>query len=282
MRAAPIVASLLFACVAAPSALAQSGVSPSAAAPLGLGAGAPQSAGPPWLGVFINAGMHGVYIQEIIDDSPADRAGLEAGDEVLAVMNQRVHTPSQLIAEIGRHQVGDVVDLRFRRRGRRLERSVTLDAKPSEEDILHRRLVGKRAEALQAPVVSGDAGARLAELRGRVVVLLFAATECESCATLHRMLSRFVDRYADREAVAFVLSREPRARLARFAEQHRPSFTVLHDVGGAVASRYYITQEPTVIVIERDGRVSYVGIGGEDRLAIALEAAQRALTRGDL
>ncbi|WP_428264894.1 redoxin domain-containing protein [Haliangium sp.] len=266
MRAVALALGLVIACAAAAPGWAQ----PAPAKP-------PQRA---WLGVFIRPGLHGVYVQEIIDQSPAEITGLEVGDELLAVSGQRVNTPTELIAAIDAHPVGATVELTLWRSGRVLRREAVLDAKPDEEDILHRRLVGKRAPELRAPTVSGDAIGDLGRLRGRVVLLLFAASGCESCASLHRRLSRFVDRNADSALAAFLISRESRSSLSAWADSHKPSFTVLHDVGGGVAGRYYVTQEPTVMVIDRDSTVLYVGIGGEDRLEIAAEVAGRALARG--
>jgi peroxiredoxin len=112
-----------------------------------------------------------------------------------------------------------------------------------------------------------------------VVVLAFAAPSCGACSSLHRRLSRFVDRSAHADLVVFMLSAESHAALDAWSRNFRPSFGVLQDIGGVVARSYYVSQEPTLVVIDRSGDVLYAGIGDRD-LDTALAAAQRALERG--
>lgn len=233
----------------------------------------------PWLGVIIVPGMRGVLVREIIDDSPAARAGLLIGDEILAVGTDPVATPPELIHALGKRGAGNEVELALWRDGRLLRMASTLDAKPSETEILHRRLVGKRAPGLRAPAVTGEVTGDLAGLDDRVVVLAFAASQCSACASLHRRLSRFVDRCARADLVVFMLSAESREALDAWARNFRPSFGVLQDIGGMVARSYYVTQEPTLVVIDRHGEVLFAGIGDGD-LDMALAAAERALERG--
>lgn len=233
----------------------------------------------PWLGVIILPGMRGVLVREIIDDSPAARAGLLIGDEILAVGADPVATPPELINALGKRGAGNEVELALWRDGRVLRTTSTLDARPPETEILHRRLVGKRAPGFRAPAVSGEGSGDLAGLRGRVVVLAFAAPQCSACSSLHRRLSRFVDRSAHADLAVFMLSAESREALDAWSRNFRPSFVVLQDIGGMVARNYYVTQEPTLVVIDRNGDVLYAGIGDGD-LDTALAAAQRALERG--
>lgn len=233
----------------------------------------------PWLGVIIIPGMRGVQVREIIDGSPAARAGLTIGDEILAVGGDPVATPSELIAAIGKHGAGSEVELALWRDGRLLRVTSMLDAKPSEAEILHRRLVGRRAPGFRAPAVSGEHPGDLGALQGRVVVLAFAAPQCSACSSLHRRLSRFVDRCARADLVVFMLSAASRAALEAWSRNFRPSFGVLQDVGGMIARSYYVTQEPTLVVIDRNGEVLYAGIG-DAAVDTALAAAERALERG--
>lgn len=230
----------------------------------------------PWLGVAIVGGMHGVMVSEVIDDTPAAQGGLTIGDEILAVAGERVGTPGELIGAVDKHRIGEAVDLRIWRVGRVFEARVPLAAKPSEEEILHRRLVGKPAPIFDAPAVSGEHGT-LAALRGRVVLLAFSAVECSACPGLHRRLSRLADRHADAGLSVLVLLRDARQVLEDWARSLAPSFTVLHDAGGAVTSAYRITQAPTVVLVDRDGAVVYAGLGSDDSLDAALLAAERAL-----
>lgn len=246
-----------------------------------VAAAVPATAGPvaepPWLGVGIVGGIRGVRVSEIIDDTPAAHAGLIAGDEILAVAGERVTAPAELIATVGKHRIGEDVRLTVGRAGRVFQTRAVLAVKPSEGEILHRRLVGKPAPLFDAPVVRGDHLGRLADLRGRVVVLAFSATQCDPCARLHRRLSRFADQHGNTGLSVLSIVHEAKDTLDAWAESLAPSFEVLHDPGGAVAGVYRVAQLPALVVVDRDGRVVYAGIGGEDDLDAALLAAERAL-----
>ncbi|MGQ9574909.1 MAG: PDZ domain-containing protein [Thermoguttaceae bacterium] len=70
--------------------------------------------------------------------SPAHKAGLRAGDRILAVDGQQITRPAQLRQELGRRYAGDKVHLAVLRDGKRIEREVELVAKlePYEHPFL--------------------------------------------------------------------------------------------------------------------------------------------------
>jgi peroxiredoxin len=111
-----------------------------------------------------------------------------------------------------------------------------------------------------APVDLPDlAGARIAleSHRGRVVMLYFWATWCPYCTrempstieTIHREL-----RDQGLTILAINLG-EPRALVAPWVEQRRLSFPVVLDERGAVSGAYRIRGTPTVILVDRQGRL---------------------------
>ena len=63
----------------------------------------------------------GVVIVELLRGSPADRAGIEPGDVVIAVDGRTVETASQLRNELAGARVGTELRLTLRREGRRLQ-----------------------------------------------------------------------------------------------------------------------------------------------------------------
>jgi hypothetical protein len=71
------------------------------------------------LGVFIGAAKETVNIVEVISGSPADRAGLQAGDEVRYVGDSRIRTTDSLIEAIAAFTPGTRFDLLILRNGRR-------------------------------------------------------------------------------------------------------------------------------------------------------------------
>jgi len=68
-----------------------------------------------WLGVYLEPERTEAVIGEVIPDSPAAKAGLQAGDVLLAVDDRATATREEFVAAIRAHAAGDRVRLKFRR-----------------------------------------------------------------------------------------------------------------------------------------------------------------------
>jgi predicted metalloprotease with PDZ domain len=71
-----------------------------------------------YLGVQLDAAsksVEGVLISEVVSGSPADGAGLQAGDLILAIDGQTVESAEVLAEKISSHQSGDAVTLKLMR-----------------------------------------------------------------------------------------------------------------------------------------------------------------------
>ncbi|MBM3134907.1 MAG: PDZ domain-containing protein [Chloroflexi bacterium] len=78
-------------------------------------------------------GTTGALLSQVIADTPADKAGLRAGDIITAVDNTEVNADNDLATLIGRHKPGDVVTLKVTRGLQEpREVKVTLGEKPGE------------------------------------------------------------------------------------------------------------------------------------------------------
>src|SRR5262249_24106830 len=70
-----------------------------------------QEAARPWIRVAIDKGTKGVVVKQVVEATPAERAGLTVGDEVLAVDGTPVAEPTALIERIQAKGVGEKVTL---------------------------------------------------------------------------------------------------------------------------------------------------------------------------
>lgn len=68
-----------------------------------------------WLGVYLDSDRKEAVIQEVIPGSPADKAGLAAGDVLLAVGDTVTATREEFVAAIRTHDGGDRVKVKYRR-----------------------------------------------------------------------------------------------------------------------------------------------------------------------
>ncbi len=70
----------------------------------------------------------GVFIENVIEDKPADRAGVKSGDIILSVEGTPVNKPNQLQAKVGSYKPGDQVRLQIWRDGKEKTFNVTLES----------------------------------------------------------------------------------------------------------------------------------------------------------
>lgn len=68
----------------------------------------------------------GVFIDSVMNESAADKAGLQPGDVVVEIDGNEITKASELQEMVARHRPGDEVDIVVIRDGNRLERSATL------------------------------------------------------------------------------------------------------------------------------------------------------------
>lgn len=76
----------------------------------------------------------GVLVQDIISGSPAEKAGIKAGDVILSVNGKDVNAPNEIQTLIAEHVPGDVVTLRIFRGGKTISKDVTL-SELSRQDL---------------------------------------------------------------------------------------------------------------------------------------------------
>jgi serine protease Do len=97
----------------------------------------------PWLGVevttvtssiqqYYNLSVNvGVLITSVTSGSPADKAGLRAGDVITKIDDEDISTTEDLVSAIGSHQIGDKVEIVYYRGSVQKVANVTLEESPS-------------------------------------------------------------------------------------------------------------------------------------------------------
>ena len=141
-----------------------------------------------WLGVYIqdvsrelaeSFGMDkpiGALVARVVGGSPADKAGLETGDVVIAVNGDQIRTAGDLPPKIGRLEPGSEATLRVVREGEERDITVTVTARdegkqaeaeggPSE--VLGMRVRPVPADARKELGLPADRGVQVTEVVGR-------------------------------------------------------------------------------------------------------------------
>jgi S1-C subfamily serine protease len=84
-----------------------------------------------WLGVMLHGSEDGdATIADVVDDSPASRAGLKEGDVIVGIDGDAVRTPRDVVERLGEREPGDEVEIEVSRDGRRETVKVELGERP--------------------------------------------------------------------------------------------------------------------------------------------------------
>jgi len=117
------------------------------------------------------------------------------------------------------------------------------------------------APALELPDLGGTTRS-LADWRGQVVLVNFWATWCPPCLEEMPSLQRLAGRLRGQPfAVVAVNVAEMERRVAHRAQQMGLDFPVLLDADGAAFKAWGGKGLPTTVLIDRDGRMRYLGLG---------------------
>jgi len=73
----------------------------------------------------------GAIVRRVIANGPADKAGLQAGDIIVAIDGAEVDSMDQVMLEVRKHQVGDEVTVDFYRGQEKKQVKAVLEEKPS-------------------------------------------------------------------------------------------------------------------------------------------------------
>lgn len=119
---------------------------------------------------------------------------------------------------------------------------------------------------------------RLAEYRGRVVVVNFWATWCPPCRAEMPSLQRAWEQTQDEGIVWLAVDvGEEEEQVFAFSGAHDYRFPILLDRDASVLSRWPVKGMPTTLVVDSQGRIAYRAIGGREWDAPELLGAIRAL-----
>jgi thiol-disulfide isomerase/thioredoxin len=240
----------------------------------GEAAGEPAPDGPGWLGVELAARLPdepGVALRDVTPDSPAERAGLAAGDVILTIDGEAVTRPGDVVRLIGQRRAGARVALGFRRGETDRLAGVVLAARPDMDELLRKTYVGSPAPSFTGlAAVQGSVAPSVAALRGKVVVIEFWASWCVPCRMTAPKLNGWHDRWRAEGLEVLGVTTDPAVLASQATVEFGIRYPVATDESGKTSRAWRALSIPTLFVIDRTGVVREVVVGySTQRLAEA-------------
>ena len=128
--------------------------------------------------------------------------------------------------------------------------------------------LGTPAPAASLEDLDGNPVELLDYVRGKPALIEFWATWCELCEALQPQLDRIHAEHGDEinvVAVAVGVAQTVR-RIKRHLEDHDPGYPYLFDARGGAVRAYDATTTSIVVLLDREGRVVYTGVGRDQDL----------------
>ena len=252
-------------------------ITPSALAP--RDAGAQEASRRAWLGVALDkAPAGGVVARHVVRSSPAAKAGLSDGDQILTADGIALAEPNQLIARVALVGPGSPLAMRIRHAGADRDVTAALVSFPGVEQVLRLDRIGSFAPSWKtATAVAGSLPASVGAARGRVLLIDFWASWCGPCRMVVPHLAQLQSAYGAQGLSVIGFTDDPVPVAAQSAQAMGMSYTVASDDSGGTAAAYGVSAIPTMFLVDKKGVVRELYMGFDPRQHRDIEKAIQAL-----
>ena len=225
----------------------------------------------PWLGIGIENHPRGVLVTRELPETPAQKAGIKAGDVITSIDSKPMKSAIELNTLIKSLNVGQKVVVGIERGKEKLSLNVFLEVRPDLMSLIKKN-EGKAAPSFKLSDLKGKA-IDLTDLKGQVVLIKFWATWCPSCRASFPHLDSFIEKNKGKNFKVLTVSNEDVDTQASFFKGKNGNYISLVDNEGKVSNSYMIPALPSYVLVDQGGLVSETAVGSGSYLDGILEKA---------
>lgn len=141
-------------------------------------------------------------------------------------------------------------------------------------------LVGQEFKEINATGWINSEPIKVADLKGKVVILEFWATWCPPCKKSIPHLIELYNKYKDKNVVLVALTDEPQNVAEPFAKEMGMPYPI--GVGSTTGNDYGVTGIPTAVIIGPDQKIAWVGHPLNKEFEPAIEKALAHVNQGEV
>ncbi len=135
--------------------------------------------------------------------------------------------------------------------------------------------IGAKAPDATVETLDGKPAQLAAAFAGKPAVIEFWATWCPNCRELEPALAAAQKKHAGKVAfigVSVSVNQSPE-RVRRYTAEHLLGFTHFYDRRGDAVGDYDVPATSYVVVVDKNGKVVYTGVGGKQDIEAAIQKA---------
>jgi thiol-disulfide isomerase/thioredoxin len=121
--------------------------------------------------------------------------------------------------------------------------------------------VGTSPEIEVETLQSSGLKSTLKHFKGKVVLLDFWATWCGPCRLFSPYVDSVYEKYKDQGVVGMAITTDDRKTVQKFEEDTPHKLPVYLDPNGVASNTLTVTNLPTILVVDRTGKVQYAAVG---------------------
>ena len=143
-------------------------------------------------------------------------------------------------------------------------------------------MIGKPAPDFTLDLLGEDKKTfHLADAKGKIVILDFWATWCGPCLQAMPQVESVADAFKDKGVQLIAVNLEEDSKTIKsMLERHKMKMTVALDRDGATAAKYQANAIPQTVIIDKEGNVARLFVGGGPKFGEQLKAAVEAVLEG--